>query len=330
MSINNYQYKGNGESGKKLPEYNALFNKSDPADYIADPALCEAVNVALALGQPLVLTGEPGTGKTQLAASIAHEYGLPLLEFHTKTTSLAGDMLYQYDAIRRFQDSQLPGKNVDIKHYITYQPLGIAILLTKPASQVDKILPEEYQGFGPTRSVILIDEIDKAPRDLPNDVLMEIERMQFKVIETGEIHKADKKYHPIVILTSNSERNLPDAFLRRCVFYHISFPGDTELKNIVKKRFANMEISPDFSDEFIKAAITHFTKIRKLGLRKKPATAEFLAWITILKSLDIDITKLTKEVEKSYTVLAKSHDDLKRLKKFLKDNVGDEEEIIEL
>ncbi|NIM17308.1 MAG: AAA family ATPase, partial [Candidatus Aminicenantes bacterium] len=157
-----------------------------PRNYIAGEGLRNAVNVALALGQPLLITGEPGTGKTQLADSIAWELGLPVMEFHTKTTSAAVDLFYQYDALRRFQDAQVPEKKqLNIDDYITYQALGNAILLTMPPAEANKYLPEELQGIGPTRSVVLIDEIDKAPRDLPNDVLDEIEKMRFTVKETG-------------------------------------------------------------------------------------------------------------------------------------------------
>lgn len=323
--INLHLYEGNGvpisERDQVLSKYEALIDVDDPEKYTADDGLRNAVNVALALGQPLLVTGEPGTGKTQLAASIAHELGLHTpLEFHTKTTSTATDLFYQYDALRRFQDSQLSkNENLTIEDYITYQALGQAILLTKPADEVKQYLPEELHGIGPTRSIVLIDEIDKAPRDLPNDVLNEIEKMQFKVKETGITFKADKNYRPILVLTSNSEKNLPDAFLRRCVFYHISFPSAKQLKIIIKKRFSD---HPGFSDKFIEGAIDHFIEIRNLVKKKKPATAELLAWIRILKSLDLDINNLQSgQVEAlalSYSILAKTREDLALLKKNFK------------
>ncbi|MCP4106586.1 MAG: MoxR family ATPase [Desulfobacteraceae bacterium] len=298
-----------------------------PENYIAPEGLRDAVNVALALGQPLLVTGEPGTGKTQLAASIAHELKLPgPFAFYTKTTSLATDLFYQYDALRRFQDVQLGGreKGTDPGEYITYQALGISILLSLLPDEADSHLPEELRGKGPARSVVLIDEIDKAPRDLPNDVLNEIEKMEFTVKETGSAFRADRTYRPVLVLTSNSEKNLPDAFLRRCVFYHIVFPSGDQLKQIVRKRFScRPGITPEFTPDFIDAAVGHFEGIRKMDLKKRPATAEFLAWISILKSLGADKGSL-KDHEKalglSYSVLAKNREDLELLEK--KSRVG--------
>jgi len=312
--INLHLYEGNGEPiderGLELPEYEPFTDMDDPKNYISEKGLREAVNVALVLGQPLFVTGEPGTGKTQLAASIAYELRLPILEFHTKTTSAANDLFYQYDALRRFQDSHTQErKELNVEDYITYEALGRAILLSRPPDETDAFLPEELQGKGPTRSVVLIDEIDKAPRDLPNDVLNEIEKMQFTVKETGKTFKAEKRFRPILILTSNSEKNLPDAFLRRCMFYHIPFPSEEQLEEIVKRRFGSR---PDFTPEFIRGAIhaiRHFSEIRELPLKKKPATAELLAWITILKSLEVDMENLkTGQEDKlslSYSILAK-------------------------
>ena len=203
--LNLHLYEGNGVSisdrKQVLPDYETMIDIDNPEYYIAGEGLRNAVNVALALGQPLLVTGEPGTGKTQLAASIAHELDLPLLKFYTKTTSTAVDLFYQYDALRRFQDVQMikdenhPG--IDIDNYITYQALGMAILLNFPPENVKKYLPEKLQDTGPTRSVVLIDEIDKAPRDLPNDLLNEIEKMEFKVKETGKTFEAEKRFRPI-------------------------------------------------------------------------------------------------------------------------------------
>ncbi|KPA17453.1 ATPase AAA [Candidatus Magnetomorum sp. HK-1] len=324
MSLNNNQlYEGKGQSGKELPDQSALIDTVNPKNYIAEQGLCDAINVALALGQPLIVTGEPGTGKTVLASSIAHEYSLPdPLEFHTKTTSTAKDLFYQYDALRRFQDSQISKKTLNTEDYLTFQPLGISILLTNPSSHYDKYLPEKYQNIKrPTRTVILIDEIDKAPRDLPNDVLIEIERMQFTIQETGKTIIADRKYRPIIVLTSNSEKNLPDAFLRRCIFYHIPFPSQDQLFDIVKNRFKDdSSLSHKYSDKSIKAAISHFEDIRKLNLKKKPATAEFLAWLSMLNILGLNPEQLTQKIASSYTVLAKTQEDLDTMIRFLKSN----------
>ncbi len=324
--INLHIYEGNGvpiqKRNCKLPDYQSFAGPENPENYIAAPGLRNAVNVALALGQPLLITGEPGTGKTRLAASIAHELGqLPLLPFYTKTTSTAVDLFYQYDALRRFQDTQIKEKK-PIDEYITYQALGKAILLTLSPEEASPYLPKELKDRGPVRSVVLIDEIDKAPRDLPNDVLNEIEDMEFSIKETGRTFRAEEQYRPILVLTSNSEKNLPDAFLRRCVFYHIEFPTKEQLKAIIKKRFSNDQgFAPDFTQEFINAAVDHFEKIRTLDLKKKPASAELLAWISVIKSLGVDISAPSPEsaekLQMSYSILAKNREDLNTMKRFL-------------
>jgi MoxR-like ATPase len=306
------------ERNEHLPDFDPLIGPEDPKAYLATPGLRNAVNVALALGQPLLVTGDPGTGKTRLAASIAWELELPFFEFHTQTRSIAADLFYHYDALRRFQDAQLEEEH-PIEHYITCQALGLAILLA--AEQSDErilgLLPREPPEIraarekGPTRSVVLIDEIDKAPRDLPNDVLNEVERMQFTVRETDwPPFQAPEAYRPILILSSNSEKNLPDAFLRRCVFYHIEFPGAEMLQKIVRRRFGE----DGFEEKFLTAAIAGFEVIREQPLKKKPATAEFLAWISILWALGIDPSQHKKadqdKIRLSFSVLAKSRDDL--------------------
>ncbi|MEM9984374.1 MAG: MoxR family ATPase [Bacteroidota bacterium] len=260
----------------------------------------DAVNVAIALGQPLLLTGEPGTGKTRLAFSVAHELGLDQPHiFYTKTTSVARDLFYTYDSLSHFHDAQLKEKkDLDVKNYIQYQALGQAIIESERR-----------------RSVVLIDEIDKAPRDLPNDVLNELEEMSFTVRETGEQFSANQAHRPILILTSNSEKNLPDAFLRRVVYYHISFPDRNTLESIVRKR---LQLSDGFRENMLSDAIRHFEEIRKnRGLRKPPATAELLAWIHILDREGIDLSSsIPEQIEKiamSYSILAKNKDDLDKL-----------------
>lgn len=322
LNLNLYEGLGTPikDRGQSVPGYHPMEYFHLPQNYIASEGLKQAVNVALALGQPLLVTGEPGTGKTQLADSVAWELGLPLLEFHTKTTSTAADLFYQYDNLRRFQDAQMPEKkDLNIDDYISYKALGLAILLTKPPKEADPYLPKDKRGTGPSRSVVLIDEIDKAPRDLPNDVLNEIERMRFTVKETGVSFEAEKELRPILILTSNSEKNLPDAFLRRCVFYHIPFPSRSQLREIVERKFKEQ---PDFTPGFIDAAIDKFFEIRDLSLKKKPATAEFLAWLRILQSMKLDIEDLkTGQAEAfalSFSILAKSREDFAMLKNRLK------------
>ncbi len=306
MEINQIRfdlYRGNGSTltqrELKLPDYKPFID-DNPANYIADEPLQKAVNVAIALGMPLLVTGEPGTGKTQLASAIAYELGLPLFEFHTKTTSVATELFYKYDALRRFHDSQDRDKKINIEDYIEYQALGKAIL-----SAI-----EQHK-----RSVVLIDEIDKAPRDFSNDILNEIEKMTFEVKEMKEgqnMFKAEQRFRPIVVLTSNSEKNLPDAFLRRCMFYHIPFPSKDDLKKIVEKRI-RQKIAPDFAD----GAVKHFYDIYNKNLRKKPGTAEFLAWICVLASSQLNLSDIANfnpaqknELALSYSVLAKNEHDL--------------------
>lgn len=270
-----------------------------------------------------MVTGEPGTGKTQLAGSIARELGLDLLTFQTKTSSLADDLFYQYDALRRFQDAQ-SGDLKPMESYVTCRALGLAILLVNPTAQATKLLPETLRGGKPVRSVVLIDEIDKAPRDLPNDLLAEVEKMAFRIKETTwEPFQADPRYRPVLVLTSNSEKNLPDAFLRRCVFHHIEFPDTQALKEIIFRRFGDRgDHLPELTETFVDNALAHFYGIRKkLNMKKDPSTAELLAWLSVLRTLNLDMANLTapdrKKVEMSYAVLAKNREDMDRLKRHL-------------
>jgi MoxR-like ATPase len=302
-----------------LPLLDAPTTLDDPAGYLAEEGLRDAVNVALALGQPLLLTGEPGTGKTQLAASLAHELGLPApFIFNTKSTSTARDLFYRYDALRHFHDAQFHPGQAAPEAYVTYEALGLAILLAMEPAAAAAVLPETLRGRGPTRSVVLIDEVDKAPRDVPNDVLNEIEDMAFGVPETGRTFRAERRYRPILILTSNSEKTLPDAFLRRCVFYHLTFPSRERLIQIVQRRLgATARLSPAMVEE----AVKHFERIRELGLRKRPSTAEFLGWLRVLDRLDIDLANpkpgQREAIAFSYSILAKSPEDLKYLQEQL-------------
>lgn len=305
--MENFQiYKGDGstlvERNMQLPPYSPITLMNAPEGYVAARALRDAVNVALALGQPLLLTGEPGTGKTQLAFSVAHELGLgaPYI-FNTKTTSTSKDLFYRYDSLSHFRDSQIRGREekIDVKQYIAYEALGKALI---------------DSAF--RRSVVLIDEVDKAPRDLPNDLLNELEHFEFEVRETGEKISANKANRPIIILTSNSEKNLPDAFLRRCTYYHIPFPDKITLQQIITKR---LKLSDKFKENMLSDAIEHFLQIRESrGLRKPPATAELLAWVHILDKNDIDIhSNVQEQIENlamSYSILAKNKEDLNKLK----------------
>ncbi len=301
----------------RLPLFERAARLEAPELYVAEKGLRDAVNVALALGQPLLVTGEPGTGKTQLAASLAHELELPPpLTFSAKTTSAAKDLFYRYDALAHFHDSHFRQDLISIDHYITYEALGFSILLSLPPSQADPFLPVAWRGRGPTRSGVLIDEIDKAPRDLPNDVLNELEHLTFTVRETGRTFKTSDAYRPILILTSNSEKNLPDAFLRRCIFYHITFPNPDRLKEIVSRR---LEPDDRFTPQMLDNAIQHFVEVRAQNLIKKPATAECLAWLRVLQQMQIDPSNLkpgqAEALSLSYCVLAKNKEDLAKLQR---------------
>jgi len=253
----------------------------DPRRYLPDPALVKAVNVALLLGQPLLLTGEPGTGKTQLAYSVSRElgYGEPLL-FETKSSSVARDLFYTYDTVARFQAVQT-GRSLADRDYLTYNALGLAILYANDAGRVADALPEGFAHPGAKRrSIVLIDEIDKAPRDFPNDILNEVEHMYFKVQELGNRElRADEEMRPVLIMTSNSEKHLPDAFLRRCVYHHIAFPQKQQLARIVVARLGQFTEGSRFLSE----ALDFFERVRRLeGISKKPATAEMLGWLFYL------------------------------------------------
>ena len=236
-------------------------------NYIATEDLRIAVNAALTLERPLLVKGEPGTGKTVLAEEVAKALDLELLTWHIKSTTKAHQGLYEYDAITRLRDSQLGDERVkDIKNYINRGKLWEAFA---------------YQG----RVVLLIDEIDKADIEFPNDLLQELDRMEFFVYETGETIKAETR--PLVIITSNNEKELPDAFLRRCFFHYIAFPDHETMTEIVKMHF------PDLKSRLVKEALSVFYEVRDVpGLKKKPSTSELLDWLKLLMNEDIDETTL--------------------------------------
>jgi MoxR-like ATPase len=263
--------------------------RDDPGGYIADAGLIAAANVALRLGQPLLLTGEAGTGKTRFASSLAAELGLGNeLRFFTKSTSTASDLFYTFDTLGRFHDAQLE-RDGNVLDYVTYGALGKAILFSlEPSDVLDKkwIKPKDAHQRR-RRSVVLIDEIDKAPRDFPNDVLNELERLEFQVreLDSGPI-KADPSYAPIVVLTSNSERALPDPFLRRCVYYNIPFPSREELKRVVDSRLGDVIRS---RADFLNDGLDLFMMIRNRmpRLRKPPATGELLGWLSTINAFAV-------------------------------------------
>lgn len=330
-------YSGTGETAKArgvtLPVAQDIRSLDRPQDYLAEPGLRDAVNVALNLSVPLLLTGEPGTGKTQLAYSLAYELGLPPPRvFNTKTTSTARDLFYRYDALQHFRDASLQraggngappdaaGQRLPVDRYLEYEALGLAILeANEPARRPATV--RERLGDRPSRSVVLVDEVDKAPRDLPNDVLNEIEAMSFTVKETGETFSAKPEYRPILVLTSNSEKNLPEAFLRRCVFYNLSFPDEAQLTKIVERRLGENGRLPDDVVPLIKHAIAQFRLMREeVPWSKRPATAELLAWLRILRDHRIDMAaELTPAqrdlVHLTLSAIAKTPEDLEALRK---------------
>jgi len=238
--------------------------------YVATDDLKIAVNAAVALERPLLVKGEPGTGKTELARQVAASLGLPLIEWHVKSTTRAQQGLYEYDDVSRLRDSQLGDERVrDVANYIRRGKL--------------------WEAFAAeARVVLLIDEIDKADIEFPNDLLQELDRMEFFVYETGETVRARQR--PVVIITSNNEKELPDAFLRRCFFHYIRFPDADTLKRIVAVHF------PGIKDALLSTALTQFFEIRETpGLKKKPSTSEMLDWLKLLLAEDMAPEDLKRE-----------------------------------
>jgi MoxR-like ATPase len=239
-------------------------------DYVATDDLTVAVNAAVTLERPLLVKGEPGTGKTELARQVAKSLGLPIIEWHIKSTTRAQQGLYEYDAVSRLRDSQLGDERVhDVRNYIRRGKLWQAF---------------ETEG----KAVLLIDEIDKADIEFPNDLLQELDRMEFFVYETGETVVA--KTRPIVIITSNNEKELPDAFLRRCFFHYIRFPDMETMKRIVEVHF------PAIKQQLLTTALAQFYEVRdQQGLKKKPSTSEVLDWLKLLLAEDLDPEDLRRD-----------------------------------
>src|SRR3990167_5426855 len=264
-------------------------------NYVATEDLQMAVNAAIALQKPLLIKGEPGTGKTMLAEQLAQALGMRLIQWHIKSTTKAQQGLYEYDAVSRLRDSQLGDDRVhDIKNYIVKGKL--------------------WEAFdADERVVLLIDEIDKADIEFPNDLLLEIDKMEFFVYETQE--RVVAKQRPIVIITSNNEKELPDAFLRRCFFHYINFPDAETMKQIVDVHYPNLKTS------LLKEALDVFFDVRKVpGIKKKPSTSELIDWLKLLMADELSETLLrerdpTKVIPPLYGALLKNEQDVHLLQK---------------
>lgn len=259
-------------------------------DYVAGDDLTLAVNAAITLERPLLIKGEPGTGKTVLAIEVAKALNAPLIEWHIKSTTKAHQGLYEYDAVGRLRDGQLGEESAkDIANYIKRGKL--------------------WESFtSETRPILLIDEIDKADIEFPNDLLQELDRMEFFVYETGETIKA--KHRPIIIITSNNEKELPDAFLRRCFFHYIQFPEPDVMTDIVEVHY------PGLKADLLKTALNVFYDIRdQNAIKKKPSTSELLDWIKLLLNEDIDASALRENSQRKlipplYGALLKNEQDV--------------------
>lgn len=266
-------------------------------NYLATKDLQMAVNAAITLEKPLLIKGEPGTGKTVLAQELANSLNVPLLQWHIKSTTKAQQGLYEYDAVSRLRDSQLGDDRVhDVANYIVKGKL--------------------WQAFeSEQRAVLLIDEIDKADIEFPNDLLLELDRMEFHVYETQQTVKAVQR--PIVIITSNNEKELPDAFLRRCFFHYISFPSEDEMRQIVQLHY------PDLKKSLLNKALESFFNLRDIpGLKKKPSTSELLDWLKLLVAEDIPEEVLheansKKAIPPLYGALLKNEQDIHLFEKLV-------------
>jgi MoxR-like ATPase len=247
---------------------------SGTASYVTTPDLTLAVNAAIALQRPLLVKGEPGTGKTMLAEEVAAALGLPLLQWHIKSTTKAQQGLYEYDAVSRLRDSQLGDARVhDIANYIVKGVLWQAFTAEQP-------------------QIVLIDEIDKADIEFPNDLLRELDRMEFHCYETHETVRA--RHRPLIFITSNNEKELPDAFLRRCFFHYIKFPDRETMQKIVDVHY------PNIKRELLREALEVFFELREIpGLKKKPSTSELIDWLKLLVSEDIPSESLRSKDHKA-------------------------------
>lgn len=298
----------------------------DPRGYRASPELANAVNVALALKMPLLITGDPGTGKTQLAYRVALELGLTeVLRYNTKSSSQASDLFYSFNSVRQFGQSQLNAARKeelpDARDFIEFAAMGHAILRTLSPDWVEDKLGKRFRHTAATFSVVVIDEIDKAPRDFPNDLLNQIEDQEFYVPELRQTFKADtnRDMAPVVIITSNSEKQLPEPFLRRCVYHHLEFPRETaEIEAILGDRLKQLRLNGIAYQDAVKL----FFKLRDQGtISKKPSTSELLDWLRALSSAGLVVEQALSEqhhlLESCLGALLKTTEDVKIAKSLL-------------
>jgi MoxR-like ATPase len=261
-------------------------------DYVASEELIQAVNIAMTLEKPLLIKGEPGTGKTMLAQAVADALDRRLIIWNIKSTTKAQDGLYVYDVVQRLYDSQFGGKAVDdIAQYIRLGKLGEAFAAEDPV-------------------ILLIDEIDKADLEFPNDLLWELDKMEFHIPETGETIRA--KQRPVVIITSNAEKELPGAFLRRCIFHYIEFPDQEQMEKILRVHFDRLD------DKLLQQSMEAFYYLRSLdGIEKKPSTSELVDWVRALQVSGIPVSRIRKEIPFA-GVLLKKDKDIETMKRRLK------------
>lgn len=315
--------------GKAVEAVPPASSDDDPADYVPDDEFQVAADLAVKIGLPLLLTGESGVGKSAAASHIAyqHKFGTPLV-FLVRRQTTARDLYYHYNAQGHLRDTQLrrgsrdatEASQPDPEDYITYEALGLATLLAMDPNEADPFLPEGWRDVGPVRSVVLIDEIDKADPDVIEDILREIDRREFTVEETGRTFRADVQFKPIVVLTSNSRQALPEAALRRCVSHQLSFPTVEHLREILARRLGN---EPGATEVKLYWILDRFLEIREMNLARRPGIGELINWGTALLRMDLPIGD-SKDVDEAsiastYSLLASDREDRWRLSEWARE-----------